>query len=67
MVGGAESPVWPAHFQPATAQTVKCLRTRHLMTVMSVDIQLGGPVRNVSDSMGIPYFVEKCLSHLANR
>ncbi len=63
VVGRTDSASGAEHPEAAAAQTVKGLRTCHLMAIMPVDIQLCRSTLNDIYSVGIPDFIKKSFRH----
>ena len=58
VVGHGHDVLGAEHLDALVAQGVEGLRTRHLVGIEAVNIQLCGSVLHVLHHVGIPYFVE---------
>ena len=58
MVGRTVCAPGTEYFEPAAAQSVKCLRACDLVTVMAVDIKLGRTVVDFCNDVAVPNFIK---------
>jgi hypothetical protein len=63
MVGDGEGAAGAAYFAAGRAQAFKCLRARHFMDQMAVDINQAGAVTLLIDEMRFPDFIVKRTGH----
>ena len=59
VIDGPEGPIREAHGPPARAQHVERLRSGDLVDQVEADEQLGLPVREATDGVGVPDFLEE--------
>ena len=61
VVGACRHLLWAEDLYPTTAQARKCLRTCHLVNILSIYVEHARATINGADCVCIPNLIEKCI------